>query len=198
MEILSLVILGLVQGLTEFLPVSSSGHLVLLGSVFGIEDNLFVSLILHLATLFAVVVCLRKEIWQLLRHPFSNLAIKLYVATIPTCLIVLVIMPLISTAFSGGGLAVCFLISAIILFCADILSKQKQCSEGVSIKQAIIMGIGQGFAAMPGISRSGTTISAGLIAGGNKEQTAKFSFLMSIPIILMSLLLEIYKIVAFE
>lgn len=193
MQIFSLFILGLIQGITEFLPVSSSGHLVLLGKWFGIEDNMFVSIVLHVATLLAVVVCLRKEIWEVIKHPFGKLAIKLYMATIPTCVIVLILMPIINRVFTGSGLVFTFLLSAIILFCADLLSKKKEQTE-LSNKQTIIMGIAQGFAALPGLSRSGTTISAGIISGANREESAKFSFLMSIPIILMSMVLEIYKI----
>lgn len=196
MQIFFLIILGFIQGLTEFLPVSSSGHLVLLSSWFGIDDSLFVSILLHIATLLAVLVCLRKEIWFLLKHPFSDLAVKLYLATIPTCVIVLVLMPFITDAFGGGSLAICFFVSAIILLCADLLSKKKKENDSISVKQALIMGTAQGFACFPGISRSGTTISAGLISGAGNKQTAKFSFLMSVPIILMSLALEVYKIFA--
>lgn len=195
MEILFLVVLGIVQGLTEFLPVSSSGHLVLLSRWFGISDSLFVSIILHLATLLSVVLVLRKEVFQFIRHPFSDGSIKLYLATIPTCIIVLILMPFINDAFAGARLWICFIISAVLLIFADYKSKRKTASKGLSTKQAIIMGIAQGFAVFPGVSRSGSTISAGLLAGANKEKTAKFSFMMSIPIILLSLVMEIYKII---
>ena len=186
MTILILIVLGFVQGVTEFLPVSSSGHLVLLSRVFGVNDSLFVSIILHVATLLAVLVVLRKEVFQLLRHPFSTEAMKLYLATIPTCIIALLIMPLINTAFEGALLPVCFLISAGLLLFSDYKTN------------AFIMGIVQGFAIFPGLSRSGSTIASGLIAGASREKTAKFSFLMSIPIILLSMLLEIIKIFVYK
>ncbi len=197
MTILILIVLGFVQGLTEFLPVSSSGHLVLLSRVFGVNDSLFVSIILHVATLLAVLVVLRKEVFQLLRHPFSTEAMKLYLATIPTCIIALLIMPLINTAFEGALLPVCFLISAGLLLFSDYKTK-KQTNDSLTFKHAFIMGIVQGFAIFPGISRSGSTIASGLIAGASREKTAKFSFLMSIPIILLSMLLEIIKIFVYK
>ena len=191
--ILGLVLLGLVQGLCEFLPVSSSGHLVLLSQVLGLDDSLFVSIILHVATLLAIIVVLRKDVFNMVRHPFSKDSMMLYVATIPTCLIVLVIMPLVNESFNGGFLAISFLISALLLIFVQYYGKRKK-SNDFSFKHAIIMGVAQGFAVFPGVSRSGTTISAGLLSGGERSKCAKFSFLMSIPIILLSLVLEIVKI----
>ena len=190
---LVLFFLGLIQGLTEFLPVSSSGHLVLFSKIFGVEESLFISILLHVATLFSILVVFWKDIWTLIRHPFSKETILLVVATIPTCVIALVLLPLIKQSFSGIFLPFCFLISAIILFVAEYLTKNKQGKE-IDYKTAIIIGIAQGFAVFPGISRSGTTISAGLLAGADKKSTAKFSFLMSIPIVLLSLVMEIYEI----
>ena len=189
-----LLILGIIQGLTEFLPVSSSGHLVLLSNLFGIEDSLFVSILLHLATLLSIVVVLRKEVWELIRHPFSEKTMKLVVATIPTCVLVLILMPIVNMSFGGAFLPICFLISAILLFVTS--KKTKSVVQGTfTFKHAFIMGIAQGLAVFPGVSRSGTTICAGLLAGGDKEEAAKFSFLMSIPIIILSMLMEIFKIV---
>lgn len=190
---LALFFLGIIQGLTEFLPVSSSGHLVLFGNLFGIEESLFISILLHAATLLSIVVVLYKDIWQMIRHPFSKQTTMLVVATIPTCLIVLVLMPIIKQSFAGGLLPICFLISAILLLVSEQLSKKKEKKE-MTYKTAFIMGIAQGFAVFPGISRSGSTISAGLLSGGEKESVAKFSFLMSIPIIFLSLIMEVYEI----
>lgn len=198
-QILYLVVLGLVQGLTEFLPVSSSGHLVLLGKWFGIEDSLFISILLHIATLLSIIVVLRKEIWQLIRHPFSEKTINLAIATIPTCVIVLILMPLIDKSFSGAFLPICFLISAVLLFVTDMLTKKKTQNSFqrtfLGHKDAFVMGVFQGLAVFPGISRSGSTICAGLLSGAPKSETAKFSFLMSIPIIILSLAMEVYKII---
>ncbi len=196
MGILPLIVLGIVQGVTEFLPVSSSGHLVLLSRWLRITDSLFVSIILHLATLLSVLICLRKEVWQIIRHPFSDYACKLYIATIPTCILAVILMPLVNAAFSGASLGICFFLCAIILLLGERRAKWEPSSQNLTTKQAIIMGVVQGFAIFPGISRSGSTISGGLIAGGERTECAKFSFLMSIPIILMSLVMELYKIFA--
>lgn len=191
---LALFFLGLIQGLTEFLPVSSSGHLVLFSQIFGIEESLFISILLHVATLLSIVVVFYKDIWQMIRHPLSKQTMMLVVATIPTCLIVLVLMPLIKQSFAGGFLPICFLISAILLLVSEMLSKNKVCTK-MNYKTAFFMGVAQGFAVFPGISRSGTTISAGLMSGGQKEEVAKFSFLMSVPIVFLSLIMEIYEII---
>ena len=192
-----LLLLGLVQGLCEFLPISSSGHLVLLSRIFGIEDSLFVSIILHIATLFAVVIVMRKEIFYLIRHPFSKEAMSIYISTIFTVIIALVLMPLITTSFEGNVLPITFLLSGILLIisqkCSKKMTNDVDCGK-ITFKRAIIMGLAQGLAIFPGLSRSGTTISAGLLSGGDKEECAKFSFLISIPIILASMLLEIVKI----
>ena len=185
--------MGLVQGLTEFLPVSSSGHLVLFSQIFGIEEELFVSIILHCATLLSILIVFWKDVWQMIRHPFSKQTMLIVVATIPTCIICLVLMPIIKLSFSGMILPVCFLVSAILLMLSERSTKNKETTE-ISYKSAFWIGVAQGFAVFPGISRSGTTISAGLFAGNKKEEVAKFSFLMSIPIIILSLIMEIVEI----
>lgn len=187
---LVLFFMGLVQGLTEFLPVSSSGHLVLLANIFNVEESLFISILLHVATLLSICVVFYKDIFALLRHPFSKNTLMLVVATIPTCLIALVLMPFIKSSFGGSFLPVAFLITATILVITELFAKN---TKEFSYKTAIIMGIAQGFAVFPGISRSGATISAGLLSKGDKKECAKFSFLMSIPIILLSLIMEIYE-----
>ena len=194
MQFLALFFLGIIQGLTEFLPVSSSGHLVLFSKLFGIKESLFVSILLHGATLCSIIVCFAKDIWQMIRHPFSKQTISLALATLPTCVLALIFLPLVKKSFSGSLLPVCFALSAAILFLGEVLSKNKQIK--LNNKTAISMGIAQGFAIFPGLSRSGTTISAGLLAGGDKKSVAKFSFLMSIPIIFVSLFAEMFEIVS--
>ena len=194
MEIFILCLLGLVQGLCEFLPVSSSGHLVLLSELFGVEDSLFVSIVLHVATLLAVLVVFRKDIWQMIRHPFSAESMNIVIATIPTCVIVLMLMPIVDASFGGSYLAFSFLISACLLLFSQNFAKKKAFQGNFTRKNALIMGIAQGLAVFPGISRSGTTICAGLLSGGDKKECAKFSFLMSVPIIILSMIMEIVKI----
>ena len=188
------MLLGVVQGLCEFLPISSSGHLVLLSRWFGVEDSLFVSIILHVATLLAVVVVMRKELAFLIKHPLSQETIQLSLSTIVTCIIAIVLMPLISTSFEGEFLPFAFLITSALLFFVEKLTKKKK-NEKFSYKHAMIIGVAQGLAIFPGISRSGATISAGLLSGASREKSAKFSFLVSIPVIIGSLIMEIIKIV---
>ena len=192
MEILALFFLGIIQGLTEFLPVSSSGHLVLFSKIFGLEESLFLSILLHVATLLSIIVVFYKQIWKLIRHPLSKASMLYVIATIPTCLIALCLLPIIKIAFDGSFLPFCFLITAIILFCSEIFVKRN--TKKISYKEALLIGVAQGFAIFPGISRSGATISTGLFCGVRKEETAQFSFLLSMPIILMSLAMEIVDI----
>ena len=239
--LLALFFLGLLQGLTEFLPVSSSGHLVLFSKIFGVEESLFLSILLHVATLLSICVIFWRDLWQMIRHPFSNQTMQLVVATIPTCIIVLILMPIIKQSFMGGALPVCFAITAVLLCLSEFLSIKKglSCSakklkfqkkkkaqsqnivqmlkpeenqkqadiqalqdskteenaQSINFKTAFWMGVAQGFAVFPGISRSGSTISAGLLNGKNKKEVAKFSFLMSIPVILLSLVMEVYDVI---
>lgn len=195
MEILALAFLGLLQGLTEFLPVSSSGHLVLFGNLFKLDETLFVSIILHVATLLSVVIVFRRELWHILRHPFSREGLNLIIATIPTCLIALIALPIAKISFEGKFLGISFLISAILLFFAEKKKNSRPfVAKQISTKEALFMGIAQGLAIFPGISRSGATISAGLFSGVDKNQSAKFSFIMSLPIIVLSLIMEIFEI----
>lgn len=186
-------LLGLIQGLTEFLPVSSSGHLVLLNKLFGMEQNfVFLSVFLHIATLLAVVFVLRKEIWFLIKNPFSKPTMLLVVATVPTVVIVLLFKSFFETSFSGEWLPLCFAITATALLFTSLFSKQYP-NKKMSYKSAILMGVSQGIAILPGISRSGATICTGLVCGEDKQQITHFSFLMSIPIIICSLIYEVYK-----
>ncbi len=199
---LALFFLGIIQGLTEFLPVSSSGHLVLFSKLFGIEESLFFSILLHFATLLSILVIFRKDIWEMIKHPFSQKTIQIAVATIPTCIIVLVLMPIIKMSFAGKLLPICFALSAFLLLFAEKFNNKNHKTKDypdlkeIDYKSAFWIGVAQGFAVFPGISRSGSTISAGLLQGKDKKEVAKFSFLMSIPVIFLSLIMEIYEIVA--
>ena len=196
MTILVALILGIVQGLTEFLPVSSSGHLMLLNEIFQIEgDFLLLSILLHLATLFAVIFVFFKDILNLIKKPFSKNAISLYIATIPTIIIVLIFKVFIENMFENASLLpFCFMLTALLLLITHFLSNKNietDFNKTVSYKNAFIIGISQGLAVIPGISRSGSTICTSLMLGESRETSAKFSFLMSIPIILASLFYEI-------
>jgi len=192
------IILAIVQGLTEFLPVSSSGHLVLLNKFFGIEnDFLLLSVILHVATLFSVLFVLRKEVVEVIKHPFGKLSRKIIFATIPTVIIVLCFKGFFDSAFDGRFLPICFILTAVLIVVSEFLSnKFKNKYKPINNRMAIIMGLAQGIAVLPGISRSGATICAGLIQGAKRDELAHFSFLMSIPIILASLVVEIYEYIS--
>lgn len=196
MTIIEAIIYGLIQGLSEFLPISSSGHLVLFSKFLSYDGNFILfSVLLHLATLLAVVIYFRKEVVELIKKPFSKDAVLLYIATIPTVLIVLLFKGFVEDSFSGSLLPFCFIFTAVLLLISQILSKQN--NKPITKKNAFIMGIAQGIATLPGISRSGSTICTGLILGQDKEKTAKFSFLMSIPIILASMAYELLKVFKF-
>ena len=189
------VLYGVLQGATEFLPVSSSGHLVLMNRIFGIEcDFLFFSLILHFATLVAVVIVLRREVWSLVKHPFSRQAKFLWIATVPTVVIVLLFKGFFENAFSGELLPVCFMLTAVLLILTELLSKKT--FKKLDGKTAFLIGIAQGVAVLPGISRSGATIACGCLCGLDKKASSRFSFLLSIPIILASMGYEILESVA--
>lgn len=192
------IILAVVQGLTEFLPVSSSGHLVLLNKFFGIQnDFLLLSVVLHVATLFSVLVVLRKEVWHIVKHPFGKLSRNLILSTIPTVLIVIIFKKFINSSFDGRFLPFCFMLTAVVLVISELVSKKAQGNQkDISPAMASIMGIAQGIAVLPGISRSGATICSGLLQKGKREDVTHFSFLMSIPIIIASLILEIYEYVS--
>lgn len=192
-----IIVLALIQGLTEFLPVSSSGHLVLVSKLFGnTQDFLLLSVLLHVATLFSVVFVLRKQVWEIIKNPFGNLSKKLVVATIPTVILVFLFKSFIEKAFSGIYLPFCFMATAVLIIFTEVLSKNhKNRNKKLDYKDSLIMGVFQGIAVLPGISRSGSTICGGLISGANRDEVANFSFLMSIPIIVASLIMEVYDYV---
>ena len=192
MSIFCALFLGIVQGLTEFLPVSSSGHLILFQHLFGLGgDMLLFDIILHVATLLAVVIVFRKTILDLIKKPFCKFNWCLVISTVITCTLVLVFKDAIDKTFTYAILPFSFLATAIILFLTTFIHAPK---NPVGFKSAMIVGLSQGIAVVPGLSRSGTTISALLLSGTEKTAAATYSFLMSIPIIVASLLLEILTI----
>ena len=201
MRIIQALILGLVQGLTEFLPVSSSGHLILIRKVFGFESESFgltFDIAVHLATLIAVFIVLKKEIGALIRRPFQKLTLLLIIATIPAALVGFFFDDYIEEMASNGGfLGVAFLVTAILLILAERRKKNgsKKKLDDLGVIGSFAIGATQAVAIMPGISRSGSTFAAGTYTGLRKEATLKFSFLMSIPVILGSVVLGVKDIV---
>lgn len=194
------LVLGLTQGLTEFLPVSSSGHLTFLQRVLGINiggAELFFNIILHLGTLVAVCIIFWKDILDLFKKPFKTL-LYLVVATIPAGIAGLLLDDIIEEHLMGGKfvgvvLAVFFSFTAAVLFATETFAKRRKKELPLCWRTTLPMGFAQAVAILPGVSRSGSTIAAGTFAGGTAEDTAKFSFLMSIPVILGSFCVELLK-----
>lgn len=225
------LILGLIQGITEFLPISSSGHLTLAEGLMGItESNNFFNVVLHLATLLAVIIVFWPDVRALLRHPFSRTGRLLIVATIPTCVLAVCFKLLLSELFTITFLGFGFLISAMLLLVTTMalprgnvlqpagamtslgahtsgfntgvksLMAGKSGTNGqtggtdepnLTFGQAIMVGISQGIAVLPGITRSGATICTGQLLGASREDALRFSFLLSIPVIIASMAYEL-------
>ena len=194
------LVLGLTQGLTEFLPVSSSGHLTFLQRVLGVNiggAELFFNIILHLGTLVAVCIIFWRDIFDLFKKPFKTL-LYLVVATIPAGVAGLLLDDVIEEHLMGGKyvgivLAVFFTFTAAVLFATEMFAKRKKEQLPLCWRTTLPMGFAQAVAILPGVSRSGSTIAAGTFAGGSAEDVSKFSFLMSIPVILGSFFVELLK-----
>ncbi|MEJ6572345.1 MAG: undecaprenyl-diphosphate phosphatase [Akkermansiaceae bacterium] len=195
MEIWKAIIVGIVQGLAEFLPVSSSGHIVLTQYLLGIREvgsanqpDLAFEVILHLGTLVSVLLFFRKNLWRLVQSLYTKDMIDerrkimwLAVATVPAVIAALLFKDFFD-AVPGKPVVVSALLylTGLILFIPRLV---KGGAEKVGLNASVVMGIGQAFAILPGISRSGSTIAAGLVSGVKAEKAAEFSFLMSIPAI---------------
>ena len=194
-NIIKYIIIGLIQGITEFLPVSSSGHVVLFGSLFDLDNLLLISIVAHVGTLFAVLFCYRKKLFQLIKQPKNKTNLHLIIATIPTILIVLFFNSFFEDNFSTSTLVWGFLISAVLLLIADF---KRQKHKEINSKSSLYMGLAQGCAILPGISRSGSTLVCGLLLGIDKQKALDFSFLMSIPIIIASAIYETIKLFSMQ
>ena len=201
MNILIAIILGLCQGLCEFLPVSSSGHLTLLSHIFGIDeaDFPFIMVMLHVATMIAVIIVYRKQIWEIIKKPFQKKTYLLIVSTLATVVIFLVCDKLFD-GLEGNGIALgcSFLLTAAILlftdFCIPKIVKNEKKIENLSFLQALGIGAMQGIGILPGVSRSGSTIAGARLFGLDKESAAEYSFLMSIPAIVGGFVVDFYKL----
>ena len=230
MSLLESIFLGIIQGITEFLPVSSSGHLSIIQNIFHIDTGssiLFDSL-LHIGTLAVVFFVFRKDIWQLIlsffgmiRDLFHNLAVKrrnraviaqtpyrrivstnyrkfvllILVSTIPTGVIGVIGKKLIADASQSlMAVGIGLIVTAALLLISDRAVSLDKIPQDVTYREAVIVGIAQGFATLPGISRSGATITACLLLGLNRNFSVKYSFILSIPAILGAAVLEIKDI----
>ena len=194
-DFLKYVLLGLVQGLGEFLPISSSGHLLLAQKLVGLEDGgMLMTVMLHVATLAAVLIVFRKQVWDIIRHPIQWKTLWLIVATIVTAALTLGFKKFFDAAEDGRWLGYCFIITAMLLTVAEYakkhLARDITCNN-MKWWRSVVIGFMQGVAVLPGISRSGATITGALCCGMKKDEAAEFSFLLSIPAILGGAVLEL-------
>jgi undecaprenyl-diphosphatase len=212
LDIIKVIILGIVQGLTEFLPVSSSGHLVLAAEFLNFQEKgVAFEVIVHLGTLFSVLIAFRKDVIQMILAPFRILSsqadktdaykylrwdICIIAGTIPAALVGLLFKSQIEEFFSNAILVLVMLtVTGIIL----LLSKYApQKNEEITIGRSILIGIAQAFAILPGISRSGSTIVTGLFLNLDRENAAKFSFLLAIPAILGASIIKMNDLLTVE
>jgi undecaprenyl-diphosphatase len=209
MTILQAVILGIVQGLTEFLPISSSAHLVLVPALLGwtipADFNFIFDVLVQVGTLAAVIIFFWKDILEILsavvrgllsRTPFKEPQARLgwfvILATIPAGIFGLLVKPLVESAFSSPtATALMLIVTAVILFVCERIGKPERSLDKINWQDALWIGLAQAIAIFPGISRSGSTIGAGLLRNLKRESAARFSFLMSIPIMLATGVLEV-------
>ncbi len=209
--IMEYFILGLIQGLTEFLPVSSSGHLVFLQEIFHMENRLLVTLSLHAGTLLALVLFFKKDIQDLFRDSWGSLKARKKGTekkeAAPRIIVYIFIITLITGIIGLGGkdffenlffrprwVAIMLMITALILFSTRKFMKGERKFSALNIRDAVIMGLAQGISLIPGISRSGITIASLLWRGVDREAAFRLSFLASIPAILGALILEFSKL----
>lgn len=199
---LEALVLGVIQGLTEFLPVSSSGHLQIFSALFGIqgEGNLTFTVAVHAATVCSTIVVLRNEIWDLLKglfrftwNPETVYIAKIALSMIPVAIVGLFFKVYVEEIFGSGLLivGVSLLLTACLL--AFAYYARPRVKKDISFRDSFIIGIAQACAVLPGLSRSGSTIATGILLGNNKENVAKFSFLMVLVPILGEAFLDLMK-----
>lgn len=204
---LEALILGLLQGLTEYLPVSSSGHLAIGSALFGIEgeESLSFTILVHIATVLSTLVILWKEIAWIFKGLFrfemndeTRYVMNIVVSMIPVGIVGVFFKDTVEAIFGSGLLVVgCMLLLTALLLAFSYYAKPRQ-KEKISLRDAFIIGLAQACAVMPGLSRSGSTIATGLLLGNKKEHLAQFSFLMVIPPILGEALLDVLKMMQGE
>ncbi|PIQ92652.1 MAG: undecaprenyl-diphosphatase [Parcubacteria group bacterium CG11_big_fil_rev_8_21_14_0_20_39_14] len=199
MSIFQAIILGILQGLTEFLPVSSSGHLVLAQKFFGLETPpIFFDVMVHVGTLFAIVVYLRKDLMKIIlglkNKEIQKLLALVIVGTLPVVIVGFLLLDFIEEIFNSFlAVGISFLITAAILTGTVFAKKLEKNLEKMSWLDSIFIGLFQALAILPGVSRSGSTISAGLFRKIDRESAFKFSFFLAIPAIFGALILQLIQ-----
>ncbi|MBR2557208.1 MAG: undecaprenyl-diphosphatase UppP [Methanobrevibacter sp.] len=216
MNIIQGIIIGIVQGLTEFLPVSSSAHLVFIQNILGVESSLAFDTFLHLGSLLAVLWFFRGDIYRMLKSwwlslgdilqhrfkeglqedPYKRLAWYVILATVPVAIVGVLFEDAVDSLFAGALYVPAFFlfVTGTILYLSQRMGPGEINFNTIGKKEALFMGLGQACAILPGLSRSGTTIAAGLTIGLDKEFAAKFSFILSIPAILGAFILQLKDI----
>jgi undecaprenyl-diphosphatase len=193
MSLLQAIVLGVVQGLTEFLPVSSSGHLVLFQRLFGLREGVLTfDIALHLATLAAVLAVFREDVAAILKKPFGKLTGLIVVGTVPAVVVGLAFKDLFENLFeSGESLGVEFLFTAAVLWWVESVRTRHKRLDRTTAADALWVGTAQAVAILPAVSRSGLTIAGALFRGLDREWAARFSFLLSVPAILGAAVLDL-------
>lgn len=200
MNLIDAIVLGAIQGLTEFLPISSSGHLVIVSSFLEFRKTLTFDIAVHFASLLAILLFFRSEISsaisELKVRPFhKTLLARIALGTVPAVIVGLFFSENIEAAFKNQVLSASMLyVTAFLLFAAETLNRLKRNrKEEFSFSDALIIGAFQALAVVPGISRSGSTISAGILTGHTRESSARFSFLLAMPAIAGAMLYDLIK-----
>jgi len=199
MEIIKVIILGIIQGITEFLPVSSSGHLVLFQHLLDVEGALTLDVFLHFGTLLAVVIVYLDDIKGIItfRDEYRKLTIYIILGSVPAGVIGILFEDLFERLFSTVTVVgFMLLLTGLLLWLSDRVGKEERDLKEMNLSDAVVIGFAQAFAIIPGISRSGSTIVGGLFKGLNRKLAAKYSFLLSIPVIAGATLLKVKDIVS--
>ena len=191
MNYLEAFYLALIQGLTEFLPISSSAHLILLSEYLGSNQNLFYDISLHLGTLFAVCIYFKNDLKQMVysfakdRSQVNNqLSVQLVISSLPTLILGFILVDLIDSHLRTSSIiAITTILFGVVLFMATFKKPEKSNMNDITLQDAFIIGLAQSLSLIPGTSRSGITISTGLFLGLDNKTASKFSFLMAIPTI---------------
>ncbi len=191
MDLLYSLLLGLVQGLTEFLPVSSSGHLLLVGRIIGYTPTIAFEIVAHLGTLLAVVIAYRVRIKEYVLRPLSKPPLVLIFSTAVTAVLVYVFEDTLRATFGGTLLPYAFLLTAILIIGSSFIRERP--GKTIGFFEGFIIGVSQAAAVVPGLSRSGTTISTARFLGVDRRESADFSFMLSIPIIVVSAAGELFR-----
>lgn len=208
--IFKFIILGIIQGLTEFLPISSSGHLILTQKILGFTSNEFLfDIAVHFGTLLSVIIFFKKKLYSILKefflsfrkYEYSKIKIPflIVIGSIPAAIIGFSFRNYINVKLWNLNVTIiCFVITGFCLFFSEKFYKESKDIKSLSIHNALIIGIFQSFALLPGISRSGFTISAGITSGLRRNEAFEFSFLLAIPVILGSIIFSLKEILSVD